>query len=494
MTSHAYLTWFIGCCCLFACGQPSDGAPALDAALDATADGGASGLDSAWEAASPDSARDAALAAAGDAHLDRIDLDVLDVRSLFDVGADQTDLGIDVSPLDAAVDGAVDAAPSAGDGSRSDSPVDARIFPQRDASCGACETGAACCPVGVSYACVRVSDSGVCPLPDLLVSRERLMSTLEVEWQTFAPSSCAIFEGCIVTPGARRLLRFDTFTPNIGTADFTIGNPSAHPDLFEFSTCHGHYHFGGYADYRLINSAGVEVGRGHKQAFCLLDSEEYIPGSPPPRYDCGDQGISRGWGDVYSAGLDCQWVDVTDVAPGNYTLRVSVNNDRIIQESDYANNIVEIPVVVTLDLPPPPTIPTDPCASPTSGENRNCGWENAGTFTCFTGTTVTLGCAQECGPGFHVADTVLRVCAGDASCSAATAIASNDDAPGECNESLGSIVSFACPALGRYTVLRGPFRSGEAFACEFELDSSDGGVRSDAASSRDAASDARIKL
>ena len=34
------------------------------------------------------------------------------------------------------------------------------------------------------------------------------------------------------------------------------------------------------------------------------------------RYNCGRQGIQRGWADSYYNGLECQYIDVTDVPPG----------------------------------------------------------------------------------------------------------------------------------------------------------------------------------
>ena len=60
------------------------------------------------------------------------------------------------------------------------------------------------------------------------------------------------------------------------------------------------------------------------------------------RYRCGtgQQGISRNCGDLYGRHLDCQWIDVTDVPPGTYQLRLHVNPDRRAPESDYRNNIL----------------------------------------------------------------------------------------------------------------------------------------------------------
>ena len=183
--------------------------------------------------------------------------------------------------------------------------------------------------------------------PDLVVSGPRAASTARVVRELFEPGHCAIVEGCVGAPGWRRLLRFETFAGNVGTSDVRIGPPLAHPDLFEFSACHGHHHFAGFADYRLIGRNGREAGRGHKQAFCLEDSERLRnePGVPEaPFYSCADQGISRGWGDSYPGSLDCQWVDVTDVPPGTYTLQISVNPERRIAESRFDNNVVSVRV------------------------------------------------------------------------------------------------------------------------------------------------------
>jgi hypothetical protein len=183
-------------------------------------------------------------------------------------------------------------------------------------------------------------------LPDLTIDVNRLQDSLLFEKRGFGKGSCAAAEGCVLGNGKRTLMRFDLTTPNIGTADLVLGDPTANPDLFHFDACHGHYHFEGYAWYELINASGTQIITGRKQAFCLMDSEPWLPDAGPRTYTCSFQGISAGWADTYGRVLDCQWLDITGVPPGNYLLRVTVNPLQQLPESDYSNNIAIVPVTI----------------------------------------------------------------------------------------------------------------------------------------------------
>ena len=184
--------------------------------------------------------------------------------------------------------------------------------------------------------------------PDLVVVQSTLANSLVLRWEYVSPTSCAVVEGCLLTGGYRKLLRFSTQTANIGNEDVFLGNPATNP-LFHFSPCHGHYHFGEYAQHQLLNGSGQEVAPGFKNGFCLLDSIRYVndPNTPTsPAYSCGNQGIQRGWSDVYSSGLDCQWIDVTDVPNGTYTVKLTVNPDKVLPEVDVDNNAATVPVTI----------------------------------------------------------------------------------------------------------------------------------------------------
>lgn len=205
-----------------------------------------------------------------------------------------------------------------------------------------------CCPMNALQAsCIPATSAG-CLAPDLTVSVSRAQQTATVEYRNFASNHCAIAEQCIGASGRRRLLRFETFTPNIGTADMRLGVPNTSNPVFEYSACHDHFHFKGYAEYDLLDANGTVVATGHKQAFCLLDSERYLTSDSTvrrtPQYQCGNQGITRGWGDSYTPDLDCQWVDVTDVPAGQYTLRIRINQSHTLLELRYDNNEALVPV------------------------------------------------------------------------------------------------------------------------------------------------------
>jgi len=159
--------------------------------------------------------------------------------------------------------------------------------------------------------------------PDLIVRADVLSHQWVVRDENLSSTACSVQEG-EVTPGLHRLIRFTVMTPNVGDTDIALGDPNAHvaanDGLYEFATCHQHYHFKHYAKYELIESA-------------------YF-GQPPrnPRFrSCGavgvpgNQGISAGWADTYRFFLGGQYfvLDGGDgqpvVPPGDYIIRITVN-------------------------------------------------------------------------------------------------------------------------------------------------------------------------
>src|SRR5258705_8585325 len=112
--------------------------------------------------------------------------------------------------------------------------------------------------------------------PDLIVDQASLRQHWVVRTEDLPASFCSVEEGGI-TPGEHQLVRFTVSTPNIGDADLAVGDPNEHiaanDGLFEFATCHNHYHFRHYALYELVDPATGHVWKAAKRGFCMIDIE-----------------------------------------------------------------------------------------------------------------------------------------------------------------------------------------------------------------------------
>ena len=187
-------------------------------------------------------------------------------------------------------------------------------------------------------------------LPDLQIDRDAAVNSWNLSQQSFLATDCEVVEGCVFAPGERTLLRFDAGIENLGSTDLILGSPQGNP-LFEYSSCHDHYHFESALQFELLHPDGtpVAVGStpviGRKQSFCMMDME-HLAGNEGQVFDCSNQGISAGWEDVYDQSLDCQWLDVTGVPGGSYLLRIVVNPDGILPDSNTAGKSQDIPVTL----------------------------------------------------------------------------------------------------------------------------------------------------
>lgn len=118
---------------------------------------------------------------------------------------------------------------------------------------------------------------------------------------------------------------------------------------------HNHWHFDKFAIYELRDPAtDALVAGGNKVSFCLLDYTKYtaenISGSPASGvYTCSNQGISKGWADVYSANLDGQFIDITGLPDGNYVLRSIADPLDKLHEEPNTNNVGQITITITGD-------------------------------------------------------------------------------------------------------------------------------------------------
>ena len=223
--------------------------------------------------------------------------------------------------------------------------------------------------------------------PDLIVDTQMLSQQWVVRDEKLDATACSVEEGS-VTPGTRRIIRFSVSTPNVGDADIYVGDPNAHialnDGLFEFASCHHHYHFRHYAIYELIDPKTGKIWKAAKRGFCMLDTDP-VPtseGTEQPRSaqfrNCGavgiegNQGISHGHADTYRFFLGGQYfvLDGGDgqavVPPGDYQIRITVNPGYVpkngepcryadplhagvchqLPESNYENNVGVVNVTI----------------------------------------------------------------------------------------------------------------------------------------------------
>lgn len=336
---------------------------------------------------------------------------------------------------------------------------------------------------------VRLGEITTPDAPDLEVLGDVIGSSARLVYRYIAPDSCTMAEGCVKQPGWRRLLQFDASVKNVGGKALHIGEVDfygeglstelASHNIYEYSDCHQHYHFRYYGDF---SYDADDPADGFKQSFCLQTTSRSgnHEKSPlvTPYGSCDYQGIEAGWGDDYIAGLDCQWVDVTDVAIPAASLTASLtfvsNPDEFLCEGEpvlddagerkyeptdlkteagapidrpmcefsadwNANNVgsrdIEVPAVGSYV--------TAPCTREQEGPLRNCGFaEQTAALTCTAGETVELGCSITAGG----APMAVRVCPTSAvlgvplACSYAHALGN-----GVVDDGAMATVSFTCP-------------------------------------------------
>jgi hypothetical protein len=117
---------------------------------------------------------------------------------------------------------------------------------------------------------------------------------------------------------------------------------------------HNHFHIMGAYTYEMAGRYVSKAGVG----FCMLDGyggfgwkwfkPKYIGVGPDTWCAHADRtaafirmGISPGKADWYPAQTADQWIDITGLAPGDYTLTGTVNPFGYMDESDTSNNVVQ---------------------------------------------------------------------------------------------------------------------------------------------------------
>jgi hypothetical protein len=188
-----------------------------------------------------------------------------------------------------------------------------------------------------------------------------------------------------IEQGAHRCLRFTSGFASLGPGHFEVYGSSPGPvavnggplyqviyrsdgssysrpaGSFVFHHIHLHYHVVNIAEFHFLHVVGsdhhlVPAGNVLKQGFCLgnikmfdwrsFNQVEVDPNSidncqPAPQPD-GTwrfyEGMAEGWEDAYKWQTSGQFIDFGDNPDGYYVLRMVVNADRHLLESNYAND------------------------------------------------------------------------------------------------------------------------------------------------------------
>jgi hypothetical protein len=182
----------------------------------------------------------------------------------------------------------------------------------------------------------------------------------------------------IVVENGRRLLRYSSGIKNIGAGAFELD--AARFDEFSQWTVyqrifnadgtsrqiptqaqvvwggdgHEHYHILDVESGELLARNGQSVGVLAKHGFCFFDDEGPTGKSLPfyTAFGCGWNrtpvftnltfGLSANWADTYPWFYVGQYIDITNVPPGRYTLRISASTSFGFVEADTTNNSVEV--------------------------------------------------------------------------------------------------------------------------------------------------------
>jgi hypothetical protein len=188
----------------------------------------------------------------------------------------------------------------------------------------------------------------------------------------------------IQTQNNKRLLRFTTRIVNIGAGAFELhGSRSSTADptmtvtqrifndaggyrdattsaeMYYSGDGHAHWHARNLAQYTLTRPSDPLFERtGSKQGFCFYDNVKWFvtdaSGKPPAGVParavytgCANNqpaalnvkaGLSRGWGDRYGAKLVGQYIDITGVPDGSYTLTTTADEGNWFEEVSETNN------------------------------------------------------------------------------------------------------------------------------------------------------------
>jgi hypothetical protein len=179
------------------------------------------------------------------------------------------------------------------------------------------------------------------------------------------------------------LLRFTTIIINIGDGPFQAYGHDPQPNgdllvdgqiensdgtwtgyttdyhMYFAGDGHNHWHVRDLETYVLQNTAATIKLTGAKHGFCFFDNYKFnlsMPGAPQSRVytGCGKAadtsvtvGLSIGWGDKYVATIPDQYIDITNLPSGQYTLSATADAQDGFTERCEGNNTTTAVLQIT---------------------------------------------------------------------------------------------------------------------------------------------------
>lgn len=351
---------------------------------------------------------------------------------------------------------------------------------------------------------VRLGDVTSGEAADLTAVADDL-ATNRIIYRYFEADDCALAEGAVGGSGWRRLLQFDATVWNTGERPLHIGRANIEDtenNVFIYSPCHDHFHYTNYGDFFLQDVVDLTSS---KQAFCVQSTIRMSNNETTPLthdYSCSFQGIQAGWADEYVAGLDTQWVDITDleISPEGTAVQLGFrsNSDQFLCEgtpvvdengvqlwepsgltTPNGTNInrpqcdfisewdVNNQAVAEVFVPPTGGFVTAPCTNGEIGPLRNCGFVEVEVEDpmCEPGTAVELTL-----PELLRYPAILRVCERSVALGTGIACTYETSLVNKIIANRSEPVSFTCPTMRNSNELEGGFALYTAPIFEFEQD------------------------
>ena len=232
------------------------------------------------------------------------------------------------------------------------------------------------------YCCIN--NTPILSLPDFTQSTAKFAANTLIRTEYFGSDDCQITDGCVKAAGERVIIRFDQWVINIGS-DWVFGNPEdlESTNITKYDQCYqisDIVDFSTFEVYKTDDTSKAILSTGFGQGLCVQDgfqlgTDDWVEAGFPSdttanasvSNGCRSQGtytifleyiilywiqicyafihiatgIAFGRVDFVRNHIPCQFVDITGLTAGNYTLRSTVNPSGNLDESDSTNNAVE---------------------------------------------------------------------------------------------------------------------------------------------------------